>query len=64
MDFATGMYLRDTSLQYRQLSIDRAKAALGGIQKTSHTPGVFTSQVQNPYMMDIKGRNEDFRWVL
>jgi len=64
MAFAIGMYLRDTSLQYRQLSIDRAKAALGGIQKTSHTPGVFTSQVQNPYMMDIKGRNEDFRWVL
>ena len=66
MAFAIGMYLRDTSLKFQQQSLDRARAALGGMQKTkvNLSSGAYTNNVQNPYAMDINGQMEDIRWVL
>jgi hypothetical protein len=65
MPFSIGMFLRDTSLKFQQQSLDSARAALGSfktnnsIYKTS-----FNNGVSNPYSMEIKGANENIKWLL
>ena len=65
MSFGMGMYLRDTSLKFRQQSHDLTRAALGGISKPSATQGVyFAAGRDNPYLLDdTKGGKENFSWI-
>jgi len=65
MSFGMGMYLRDTSLKFRQQSHDLTRAALGGISKPSTTQGVyFATGRDNPYLLDdTKGGKENFSWI-
>ena len=65
MSFGIGMFLRDTSLKFQQMSHDMTRAALGNMSKTTHT-GVYNPnnmknpyQIQNPY-----GGMEDISWIL
>ena len=66
MSFGIGMYLRDTSLKFRQQSQDLTRAALGGISKPSPIQGAyFATGRDNPYLMDDgKGGKENFSWML
>jgi len=65
MAFGIAMFLRDTSLKFQQESLDRAKAALGSVSKNDYyTPGVVSNKTQNPYTMEINGKNENITWLL
>ena len=66
MSFGIGMFLRDTSLKFQQESLDRARAALGAVKnnKVNHSGGYTGRNTQNPYGMDVGGKNEDIRWLL
>ena len=66
MPFSIGMFLRDTSLKFQQQSLDSTRAALGNIQKstTNYQGGYSGNQLQNPYKMDVGGKNEDISWLL
>lgn len=67
MPLSMGAYLRDTSLRFRQQSIESAKAALNGIS-TSRTNfmmgGNGNHLPQNPYSMKINGQEESIKWLL
>ena len=66
MSFGIGMFLRDTSLKFQQESVDRARAALGAVKSNSTTwsGGYSTNSVENPYNIDIGGKNESIKWLL
>jgi hypothetical protein len=66
MSFGIGMFLRDTSLKFQQQSLDMARATLGSVKSTtSNYSGGWTSNgVQNPYDMEIGGKNESIKWLL
>lgn len=66
MSFGIGMFLRDTSLKFQQESVDRARAALGAVKSNSTTwsGGYSTNSVENPYNMDVNGKNESIKWLL
>ena len=66
MSFGIGMFLRDTSLKFQQESVDRARAALGAVKSNSTTwsGGYSTNSVENPYKMDVGGKNESIKWLL
>ena len=66
MSFGIGMFLRDTSLKFQQESVDRARAALGAVKSNSTTwsGGYSPNSVENPYNMDIGGKNESIKWLL
>jgi len=66
MSFGIGMFLRDTSLKFQQESVDRARAALGAVKSNSTTwsGGYSANSVENPYNMDINGKNESIKWLL
>ena len=66
MSFGIGMFLRDTSLKFQQQSLDSARAALGAVKstKTSYTGVYSQNSVDNPYNMDIGGKNESIKWLL
>jgi len=66
MSFGIGMFLRDTSLKFQQESVDRARAALGAVKSnsTSWSGGYSANSVENPYNMDINGKNESIKWLL
>jgi len=66
MPFGVGMFLRDTSLKFQQQSLDMTRAALGSVKKntTSYSGGYVNQGVQNPYSMDIGGKNENINWLL
>ena len=66
MSFGIGMFLRDTSLKFQQESVDRARAALGAVKSTSTSwsGGYSTNTVENPYKMDIGGKDESIKWLL
>jgi hypothetical protein len=67
MSFGTGLYVRDTALQFRQQGVDITRAALNNIT-VNKTPyqGVYSpADVRNPYQIDNgKGGTEDFSWIL
>jgi len=66
MSFGMGMFLRDTSLKFQQQSLDSARAALGAVKsnKTSYTGVYSQNNIDNPYNMDIGGKNESIKWLL
>ena len=66
MSFGIGMYLRDTSLKFRQQSQDLTRATLNSVGKSGPTQGAyFATGRDNPYLMtDGKGGKEDFSWIL
>jgi hypothetical protein len=66
MSFGIGMFLRDTSLKFQQQSLDSARAALGAVKstKTSYTGVYSQNSVDNPYNMDVGGKNESIKWLL
>jgi hypothetical protein len=66
MSFGIGMYLRDTSLKFRQQSQDLTRAALNNVGKSMPAQGAyFATGRDNPYFMDNgKGGKENFSWIL
>jgi hypothetical protein len=66
MSFGIGMFLRDTSLKFQQQSLDTARAALGAVKsnRTSYSGAYSQNSVNNPYNMDIGGKNESIKWLL
>lgn len=66
MPFSIGMFLRDTSLKFQQQSLDMARAALGGIKSntTSYSGGYSPNSSQNPYSMEVGGKDESIKWLL
>ena len=62
MSFGIGMYLRDTSLKFKQQSMDLARASLDSFKSTKNYTGVYASynsQGNNPWKMDLNGNNID-----
>ena len=66
MSFGIGMYLRDTSLKFQQQSIDLSRAALNNISSNKHGySGAYSgNNNQNPFNMNVGGRDESIRWLL
>jgi hypothetical protein len=67
MSFGIGMYLRDTSLKFKQQSQDLARAALNGLSKSAPAQqgAYFATGRDNPYYIDNKkGGMEDISWLL
>jgi len=66
MSFGISMFLRDTSLKFQQQSLDSARAALGAVKtnKTSYSGVYSQNNTDNPYNMDVGGKNESIKWLL
>ena len=66
MSFGISMFLRDTSLKFQQQSLDSARAALGAVKsnKTGYIGAYSTNNADNPYNMDIGGKNDSIKWLL
>ena len=66
MSFGISMFLRDTSLKFQQQSLDSARAALGAVKsnKTGYIGAYSTNNADNPYNMDIGGKNESIKWLM
>jgi hypothetical protein len=64
MSFATGMYLRDTSLRFQQQSLDMVRAALGSIKSNNYSGAYSGFSNDNPYKMEINGKQTDITWLL
>jgi hypothetical protein len=66
MSFGIGMFLRDTSLKFQQQSLDMTRATLNGIQsnKVNYSGGYSGQSAQNPYKMNIDGKDENINWLL
>jgi len=66
MSFGIGMFLRDTSLKFQQQSLDMARAALGAVKsnKISHSGAYTPNSTQNPYKVNIGGKNHDVSWLI
>ena len=66
MPFCIGMYLRDTSLKFKQQSQDLTKAILGNIRPAnSISQGVYFSRgLDNPYSMNVNGNKEDLSCLI
>jgi hypothetical protein len=64
MAAAIGMYIRDTALRIRQQTLELTKAALGNFA-SGQTAGGFSAANagNNPYLMNVGGKQEDFRWM-
>ena len=65
--FAIGMYLRDTTLKFKQQSQDLTRAMLGNIQsnRPQQQAAYFSKGNDNPYAMKTKnGGMEDLSWLL
>jgi hypothetical protein len=64
MSWGIGLFVRDTSLKFRQQGLDLSRAALDNFH-TNHSIGVYNNvQSGNPWQMNVNGQNEDFSWVL
>ena len=69
MSFGMAMFMRDTSYKFRQNAIDASKAALSNISsaKVAYQGGYNNASgrhVQNPYIQNVNGRDEDISWLL
>jgi len=65
MSFGIAMFLRDTSLKFRQQNLDAARAALNNVKSNNPLAGVYSpSKNNNPYNIDINGQREDITWLL
>jgi len=65
MSFGIGMYLRDTSLKFQQQSLDLSRAALNNISNSKYGySGAYSgNNTQNPYNMNVGGKDESIRWL-
>jgi hypothetical protein len=64
MSFGMGMFLRDTSLKFQQMSQDMTRAALGSMTKTNYLGGYNNNQMKNPYSIQTDYGQEDIKWLL
>ena len=66
MSFSIGMFMRDTSLKFQQQSLDRARAVLGAVKKntTNYSGGYSGNNTENPYNMEVGGKDESIKWLL
>ena len=65
MCYNTAMYVRDTALKQRSQGIELTKATLNNIQRPSQYQGAyFATGTDNPYSMDIGGKQEDISWLI
>ena len=65
MCYNTAMYVRDTALKQRLQGIELTKATLNNIQRPSQYQGAyFATGTDNPYSMDINGKQEDISWLI
>jgi hypothetical protein len=70
MSLGIGMFLRDTSLKYKQTGDELTKLAIQGIGKSTSTamPMMYNTNYtnnQNPYQMqDSQGNAVDLKWLL
>jgi hypothetical protein len=66
MSCGIGLYVRDTSLKFKQQNTDLARAALGGIVSTkTNSQGVYSSKhMNNPFNIQIGNQNENLDWLL
>jgi len=66
MSFATGMYLRDTSLKFKSQNLEMSRATLGNmsVNRTGFT-GAYNNSVANPYsIQNGMGGAEDISWLI
>ena len=64
MSFAMGMYLRDTSFRFKKENDQLNRLALEHLGKSGYN-GAYTSKMNhNPYMMNVRGENHDFSWLI
>jgi hypothetical protein len=65
MSFGIAMYLRDTSLKFRQQSLDLTRNMLNNITSTRNSPlGAYnTASPNNPYNFNVNGQHEDLNWL-
>lgn len=65
--FGIGMYLRDTSLKFRQQNLDLTRATLNNIStyktgyRSQNNPAI--NRTENPYKMEVGNRMEDISWL-
>jgi len=65
MSCGIGTYIRDKALRYKQQGIEMTKSVLNNITSTKPQTAGYNSYItQNPYTMNVRGRQEDFRWIL
>jgi hypothetical protein len=64
MSFGIGMFLRDTSLKFQQLSHDLTRATLGNMSKSTYIGGYNNNHVKNPYSVQTDHGFEDIKWLL
>jgi len=64
MSFGMGMFLRDTSLKFQQMSHDMTRAALGNMSKANYIGGYNNNQMKNPYSIQTDYGQEDIKWLL
>jgi len=66
MSFGIGMFLRDTSLKFRQQNLDATRAALNNFKSNNPLSGVYSPSINggNPYNMDVNGGQESIKWLL
>lgn len=72
MSWAITMFLRDTSLRFREAGVDMARAALGSMGSTARAASPITpyaynggNGIQNPWQMqDNFGNMEDLSWLI
>ena len=63
MSFGIGMFLRDTSLKFQQLSHDLTRATLGNMSKATYIGG-YNNHIKNPYSIQTDHGHEDIKWLL
>ena len=64
MSFGIGMFLRDTSLKFQQLSHDLTRATLGNMSKSTYIGGYNNNHIKNPYSIQTDHGHEDIKWLL
>ena len=66
MSIATAMYVRDTALKFKSQNLDLARAAINNITvvRTGFSVSSFSQGHDNPYHMNINGKNESLDWLL
>ena len=66
MSFGIGMYLRDTSLKFKQQNLDATRAVLNNFKSNNPLSGVYSPSINggNPYNMDVNGGQESIKWLL
>jgi len=65
MAFAIAMFLRDTSLKFRQKGLDQARSTLSSIRSNNvKYQGGYTNKVVNPYEVKLGNNKEDISWLL